>query len=79
MAASVTGVAPLLMGIGPWKAIPKALELAGAPGVKLGGGRADGGLRLGAREVVQTVKQTSIIERLASTGFAALRRRVSSR
>ncbi|KAI1387749.1 peroxisomal 3-keto-acyl-CoA thiolase [Hypoxylon trugodes] len=27
--ASIVGVKPLLMGIGPWKAIPKALELAG--------------------------------------------------
>ena len=27
--ASVAGVAPLLMGQGPWKAIPKALDLAG--------------------------------------------------
>lgn len=27
--ASVVGVPPLLMGIGPWKAIPKALEKAG--------------------------------------------------
>ena len=27
--ASVVGVKPLLMGQGPWKAIPKALELAG--------------------------------------------------
>ncbi|KAI9700062.1 MAG: 3-ketoacyl-CoA thiolase, peroxisomal [Candelina mexicana] len=29
VAASVVGVKPLLMGIGPWKAIPKALEKAG--------------------------------------------------
>lgn len=29
VAASVVGVKPLLMGIGPWKAIPKALSLAG--------------------------------------------------
>ncbi|KAI0853576.1 peroxisomal 3-keto-acyl-CoA thiolase [Daldinia vernicosa] len=29
VAASVAGVKPLLMGIGPWKAIPKALSLAG--------------------------------------------------
>jgi len=29
VSASVTGVAPLLMGIGPWKAIPVALEKAG--------------------------------------------------
>ncbi|KAI2628605.1 peroxisomal 3-keto-acyl-CoA thiolase [Hypoxylon sp. NC1633] len=29
VAASVVGVKPLLMGIGPWKAIPKALDLAG--------------------------------------------------
>lgn len=29
VAASVVGVAPLLMGIGPWKAIPLALEKAG--------------------------------------------------
>ncbi|KAK5119775.1 hypothetical protein LTR85_007351 [Meristemomyces frigidus] len=29
VAASVVGVAPLLMGIGPWKAIPVALEKAG--------------------------------------------------
>lgn len=27
--ASIVGVKPLLMGLGPWKAIPKALELAG--------------------------------------------------
>ncbi|SPO05034.1 probable Acetyl-CoA acyltransferase [Cephalotrichum gorgonifer] len=27
--ASIAGVAPLLMGQGPWKAIPKALDLAG--------------------------------------------------
>ncbi len=27
--ASIVGVKPLLMGIGPWKAIPKALELTG--------------------------------------------------
>ena len=29
VAASVVGVAPLLMGIGPWAAIPKAFEKAG--------------------------------------------------
>lgn len=29
VAASVVGVAPLLMGIGPWKAIPVALQKAG--------------------------------------------------
>lgn len=29
VAASVVGVAPLLMGVGPWKAIPLALEKAG--------------------------------------------------
>ncbi|KAI0104385.1 peroxisomal 3-keto-acyl-CoA thiolase [Daldinia grandis] len=29
VAASAVGVKPLLMGIGPWKAIPKALSLAG--------------------------------------------------
>ncbi|RYP72479.1 hypothetical protein DL769_004442 [Monosporascus sp. CRB-8-3] len=29
VAASVVGVKPLMMGIGPWKAIPRALELAG--------------------------------------------------
>ncbi|KAL5598606.1 hypothetical protein BROUX41_003467 [Berkeleyomyces rouxiae] len=29
VAASIVGVAPLLMGQGPWKAIPKALDLAG--------------------------------------------------
>ncbi|KAI9717163.1 MAG: hypothetical protein M1812_004911 [Candelaria pacifica] len=29
VAASIVGVKPLLMGIGPWKAIPKALEKAG--------------------------------------------------
>ena len=29
VAASVVGVPPLLMGIGPWKAIPKVYELAG--------------------------------------------------
>ncbi|KAI1104932.1 peroxisomal 3-keto-acyl-CoA thiolase [Jackrogersella minutella] len=29
VAASVVGVKPLLMGLGPWKAIPKAFELAG--------------------------------------------------
>ncbi|KAK3303276.1 Thiolase, N-terminal domain-containing protein [Chaetomium strumarium] len=29
VAASVVGVPPLLMGIGPWKAIPKVFELAG--------------------------------------------------
>ncbi|KAF1822173.1 beta ketoadipyl CoA thiolase, TH1 [Dissoconium aciculare CBS 342.82] len=29
VAASIVGVAPLLMGIGPWKAIPVALEKAG--------------------------------------------------
>ena len=29
VAASVVGVAPLLMGVGPWKAIPRALGLAG--------------------------------------------------
>ncbi|KAI1373548.1 peroxisomal 3-keto-acyl-CoA thiolase [Hypoxylon crocopeplum] len=29
VAASVVGVKPLLMGVGPWKAIPKALDLAG--------------------------------------------------
>jgi acetyl-CoA acyltransferase 1 len=29
VAASVVGVPPLLMGIGPWKAIPVALEKAG--------------------------------------------------
>ncbi|KAF3055075.1 3-ketoacyl-CoA thiolase, peroxisomal [Daldinia childiae] len=29
VAASVVGVKPLLMGLGPWKAIPKALSLAG--------------------------------------------------
>ena len=29
VAASVVGVAPLLMGIGPWKAIPKVFELTG--------------------------------------------------
>ena len=29
VAASIVGVKPLLMGQGPWKAIPKALELAG--------------------------------------------------
>ncbi|KAI1411115.1 peroxisomal 3-keto-acyl-CoA thiolase [Hypoxylon sp. FL1857] len=29
VAASVVGVKPLLMGIGPWKAIPKVFELAG--------------------------------------------------
>ena len=29
VAASVVGVKPLLMGQGPWKAIPKALDLAG--------------------------------------------------
>ena len=29
VAASAVGVAPLLMGVGPWKAIPKALGLAG--------------------------------------------------
>lgn len=29
VAASVVGVKPLLMGIGPWKAIPVALEKAG--------------------------------------------------
>nr|POE47071.1 3-ketoacyl-coa thiolase, peroxisomal [Quercus suber] len=29
IAASVVGVAPLLMGIGPWKAIPVALQKAG--------------------------------------------------
>lgn len=28
VAASIVGVPPLLMGVGPWKAIPKALELA---------------------------------------------------
>lgn len=27
--ASIVGVKPLLMGLGPWKAIPKALDLAG--------------------------------------------------
>ncbi|KAI5866342.1 peroxisomal 3-keto-acyl-CoA thiolase [Durotheca rogersii] len=36
-AASVVGVKPLLMGIGPWKAIPRALELATA---SVGGGSA---------------------------------------
>lgn len=29
VAASIVGVKPLLMGQGPWKAIPKALDLAG--------------------------------------------------
>ncbi|RYO92363.1 hypothetical protein DL766_000331 [Monosporascus sp. MC13-8B] len=29
VAASVVGVKPLMMGTGPWKAIPRALELAG--------------------------------------------------
>ncbi|RYP34105.1 hypothetical protein DL767_004440 [Monosporascus sp. MG133] len=29
VAASIVGVKPLMMGIGPWKAIPRALELAG--------------------------------------------------
>lgn len=29
VAASIVGVAPLLMGIGPWKAIPKVFELTG--------------------------------------------------
>ncbi|KAI1654824.1 peroxisomal 3-keto-acyl-CoA thiolase [Daldinia decipiens] len=29
VAASIVGVKPLLMGLGPWKAIPKALSLAG--------------------------------------------------
>ncbi|KAI1141838.1 peroxisomal 3-keto-acyl-CoA thiolase [Hypoxylon sp. FL0543] len=29
VAASVVGVKPLLMGVGPWKAIPRALDLAG--------------------------------------------------
>ncbi|RYP76036.1 hypothetical protein DL770_007314 [Monosporascus sp. CRB-9-2] len=29
VAASVVGVKPLMMGIGPWKAIPRVLELAG--------------------------------------------------
>lgn len=29
VAASIVGVKPLLMGIGPWKAIPKAFELTG--------------------------------------------------
>ncbi|KAI1451384.1 peroxisomal 3-keto-acyl-CoA thiolase [Annulohypoxylon moriforme] len=29
VAASIVGVKPLLMGVGPWKAIPKAFELAG--------------------------------------------------
>ena len=29
VAASVVGVPPLLMGIGPWKAIPVALQKAG--------------------------------------------------
>jgi acetyl-CoA acyltransferase 1 len=29
VAASIVGVKPLLMGIGPWKAIPKVFELAG--------------------------------------------------
>lgn len=29
VAASIVGVAPLLMGVGPWKAIPVALEKAG--------------------------------------------------
>ncbi|KAI0120441.1 peroxisomal 3-keto-acyl-CoA thiolase [Hypoxylon sp. NC0597] len=29
VAASVVGVKPLLMGVGPWKAIPKVFELAG--------------------------------------------------
>ncbi|KAK4109757.1 3-ketoacyl-CoA thiolase-like protein [Canariomyces notabilis] len=29
VAASVVGVPPLLMGVGPWKAIPKVFELAG--------------------------------------------------
>ncbi|RWA07337.1 hypothetical protein EKO27_g7780 [Xylaria grammica] len=29
VAASVVGVKPLLMGIGPWKAIPKVFELTG--------------------------------------------------
>ncbi|KAI0396622.1 thiolase [Xylariaceae sp. FL0594] len=29
VAASVVGVKPLLMGLGPWKAIPKVFELAG--------------------------------------------------
>ncbi|KAL7622503.1 3-ketoacyl-CoA thiolase with broad chain length specificity [Parahypoxylon ruwenzoriense] len=34
-AASVVGVKPLLMGIGPWKAIPRALELAGGPNLSV--------------------------------------------
>lgn len=34
VAASVVGVPPLLMGIGPWKAIPLALEKAGLGGVQ---------------------------------------------
>ena len=29
VAASVVGVKPLLMGVGPWKAIPKVFELTG--------------------------------------------------
>lgn len=29
VAASIVGVAPLLMGVGPWKAIPKVFELTG--------------------------------------------------
>ncbi|KAK3682554.1 Thiolase, N-terminal domain-containing protein [Podospora appendiculata] len=29
VAASIVGVAPLLMGLGPWKAIPKVFELTG--------------------------------------------------
>jgi acetyl-CoA acyltransferase 1 len=29
VAASIVGVAPLLMGIGPWKAIPKVFDIAG--------------------------------------------------
>ena len=29
MSSSIVGVKPLLMGIGPWKAIPVALEKAG--------------------------------------------------
>lgn len=29
VAASIAGVAPLLMGVGPWKAIPKVFELTG--------------------------------------------------
>jgi acetyl-CoA acyltransferase 1 len=33
VAGSIVGVPPLLMGVGPWKAIPKALQLAGGLGI----------------------------------------------